>query len=215
MSVSGDKTDWDAVELDFRAGVLPLSAVAKKHDISVAQLKGKASKFMWERKPLNPLDVQKAHGIASSPSPAKFGMDSNLSTPDLTQSAILTAASILDLHRKDVRGLREASSKFSAALADLFTAMADPAALENDGAGFKLTLAQLGVLIGDDTPVDLLEKLSRVMVRLVAIERQAYGLDVMPNPDPGAEASDHKVQSQVNKLWEQIQTMQREKTVLH
>ena len=80
---------------------------------------------------------------------------------------------------------------------------------------FSQRLRALGVLMGDKSPSDLLEQLSRVMVRLVSIERQAYGLDVMPNPDPGAEASDQKVQSEVNKLWEQVQQIQKDKTVLH
>lgn len=208
-----DEIDWDGIELDYRAGVLPLSAVAAKHGVSVSKLKGKASKFLWERKPLDPFAMKQAHGVASSP--AKFGMDSVLSPPDLTQAAILTAASVIDVHRKDVKKLREMSNKFAEALADVFDILRDPANVGDAVNTYAAVITRLGGLIGEKSPADLLEQLSRVMVRLVAVERQAYGLDVMPNPDPGAEATDQKVQSQVNKLWEQIQTMQRDKTALH
>lgn len=207
-----DDTDWDAAELDYRAGVLPFTAIAVKHGITVAKLKSKAQKFGWERRALDPLAIKQAHGIASSPSPARFGMDSILSPPDLEQMAILSAATVLDIHRKDVAKLRGLSTKFTDALAEVFNILADPANLADDATALSAVMRKLGAINGDATPADLLEKLSRVMVRLVAIERQAFGLDVMPNPDPGAEATDQKVQSQVNALWAQITQIQKEKT---
>lgn len=207
--VDKKEADWDAIELDYRAGVLPLTAICKKHGVSMHVMRSTAEKFMWERKPLDPLKMQQAHGVASTaPTGAKFGMDSSLNEKDLNTAAILTAASVLDVHRKDVQQLREVSKKFSNALANLFAALSNeeqhPDMLAN-------SVAALGVLIGKDTPVDMLDKLSRVMVRLVTIERQAFGLDVMPNPDPGNDNGE-AARSEVAKLWDQIKTLQAEKT---
>lgn len=200
------EADWDAIELDYRAGILPATAIAKKHGVSQHTLRSHADKYFWERKPVDPLSIQNAHGIASTaPSAPKFGMDSVLVPEDLKLAAALTAASVLDVHRKDVKQLREAAGKFSDTLASLFSALdKEPLLLDS-------TISKLSILIGDDAPVDLLEKLSRVMVRLVTIERQAYGLDVLPNPDPGNDNGE-AARSEVTKLWDQIKELQAQKT---
>lgn len=203
------EADWDAIELDYRAGVLPLTAIGKKHGVSMHILRSTAEKFMWERKPLDPLKMQQAHGVASTaPTGAKFGMDSSLNEKDLSTAAILTAASVLDLHRKDVKQLRELSTKFSNALANLFTALAQQ---EDHPDMLESSAAALGILIGKDTPVDMLDKLSRVMVRLVTIERQAYGLDVISVENATGDNSE-AAKSEVSKLWEQIKDLQAQKT---
>lgn len=204
-----ETTDWDAIELDYRAGVLPISAIAKKHGVKASTLRSHADKYMWERKPIDPLNVKQAHGVASlAPSGPKFGMDSNLDPEALIAAAILTQADILTVHRKDVMSLRDSAKQFSNALANLFTAMAR---VEENPDMLDSVAKQLSMLIGDDTPVDLLEKLSRVMVRLVTIERQAYGLDVMPNPDLGDNTAD-AARSEVAKLWEQVKDLQAQKS---
>lgn len=200
-----DKIDHCALELDYRAGVLPVTAIANKFGVKTAYIRATAQKYGWERKPLDPLTVKAAHGMAASP--PVFGMDSNLSPPDLERAAIISAASIIATHRKDVARLREMSSKFSDHLISIFEAAAsgDPDKLSS-------VLQSLRILNGDKTPADLLEQLSRVMVRLVNIERQAYGLDVNPNPDPESPQAE-QVRSEVDKLWQQIQQIQKEKTV--
>ena len=208
-----DEVDFTAVELDYRAGVLPLSAICKKFGVSINVLKSTAAKYGWERKPLDPFLVQQAHGVASlSPAQPKFGMDSDLSAEDVTKSAVATAGVVLDTHRKDVKRLRELSTKFADALVDVFTILQDPKMLVDDATAFQAARSRIGVLIGDKTPTDLLESLSRVMVRLVQIERQSYGLDSLPvNPD--APTASDAVQTEVNRLWQQVQEMQKQKTV--
>lgn len=208
-----EEKDWDAIELDYRAGVLPPSAVAKKHGISTSQLKRQVDKYLWERKPLDPLALQQAHGVASlPPSPPKFAMDSNLDEKSVATMAVVTAARVIDIHRTDVRKLREITGKFTEVLAGLFDHFErlPPKDLIE---ALQVRTAMMGALIGDDTPADLLEKLSRVMTRLVTIERQAYGLDVMPLPDPNAEPAAQAVATQVNELWKQVQDLQIKKAL--
>lgn len=206
--------DWTAIELDWRAGVLPASAVAKKHGLGLSQLKSHAQKYGWERKPLDPFAVQRAHGVASTaPSRPKFSMDSDLSSPDVERAAVLQAAAVLDIHRTDVKKLREQATEFSAALGALFASLRNATSLEGV-VEMESAIKLMGVLNGDKSPADLLEQLSRVMVRLVQIERQAYGLDALPvNSESGA--ATEQVQSQVNKLWAEIQAVQKEKTAIH
>lgn len=201
--------DWDAIELDYRAGVLPMSAVARKHSISASQLKSHADKYLWERKPLDPFAIQQSHGIASlAPSLPKFGMDSNLDVKAVAQAQLLTAIGVIDIHRKDVKKLRDLSGR-----------MAEKLSLFMDGlegmchAELVDKLAPVMALLGKDTPVDMLEKLSRIMVRLTTIERQAYGLDSMPAPNPDDEPAAEAVKSQVNELWQQVQELQKAKTL--
>lgn len=207
-----DGIDWTALELDFRAGVLPVSAIAKKFGTSDHKIKARAEKYGWERKPLDPFAVQQAHGVSSTtPTGPKYSMDSDLSKGDVQRAAVLQAAAVLDIHRADVKKLRELSGKFTEALSALFVEFSSRPPVDAID-GLQRAMVLLGVLVGDKTPADLLEQLSRVMVRLVTIERQAYGLDVLPlDPNKSGEASE-QVQSQVNELWRQIQEVQKSKT---
>lgn len=208
-----DNVDWTSVELDYRSGVLPIGAVAKKHGVSYSVVKSYAEKYGWERQELDPLLLRKAHGVASSPSGPKMSMDSDLSKADVVQAAIISAAAVIDIHRKDVRKLRESADKFVALIGEVFS-VAHLASADDDVARQPLfdVLRRMAVLTGDAPPADLLERLSRVMVRLVQIERQAYGLDVTPvNPDVPSASSE--VQNQVEKLWKQVQEIQKDKTV--
>lgn len=203
------EADWDAIELDFRAGVMPLTVICKKHDITLSKLRSHADKYMWERKTVSPLNVQAAHGMASTaPTGPKFGMDSNLDEETLVKQAVFTAASVLDTHRKDVAQLRSSSRQFSDALANIFAGLANQ---ETTPDFLDAALMKISILCGEDTPIDVLEKLSRVMVRLVDVERKAYGLDVLPNPDPD-DKTDEAARAEINKLWEQVQTLQVTKT---
>jgi len=210
-----NELDWTAIELDYRAGVLPVSAIAKKFGTSYSRISDYAQKYGWERKPLDPFAVQQAHGVAStSPSGPKFSMDSDLRPEEVTKVAVLEAAAVLDIHRKDVRKLRETAEKFSSRLIELFAVLHMSAA--EDGTPekeiFRNLYKELSVLIGDRTPAELLEQLSRVMTRLVQIEREAYGLNVLPLDSSKANEAADQVANQVNELWAKVETLRKEKS---
>jgi hypothetical protein len=44
-----NQPDWDAVERDYRAGVLSLTEICKRHMINMSTLKGKAADRGWTR----------------------------------------------------------------------------------------------------------------------------------------------------------------------
>ena len=61
-----------------------------------------------------------------------------------------------------------------------------------------------------ESPADLLEKLSRVMVRSTEIERQAYGLKTF---NPETAATDAELQAELDKLTEEVEQIAREKAL--
>jgi len=192
--------DWTVIEQDYRAGVLSQSAICAKYNISIEQLKSKVSKYRWERVPLDPLAIQAAHGVISSPSPPKFGMDSHLNELDLRDMAVITAASVISIHRKDVYRLREVAARVSCSIVDFVDAV-------NSGDTESEMFKRACMIMGKDSPADMLVKLSNVMTKLVGIERQAFGLDILP-PDPAAGESTATIQTEMSNIWTKMKEIQ-------
>lgn len=58
--------DWGAVEKDYSAGVLPISAVAEKHGVSDSQLRVRAAHHEWPRHKSDQARVGKSRAVSAS-----------------------------------------------------------------------------------------------------------------------------------------------------
>lgn len=170
--------DWDAVELDYRTGILTIQTICKKYDITVGVLTNAASSRGWVQNILTPEDEATVLGLSEQETP-RFPIDSLFDNDTIKRQTLLTAGQMVRLHREDIRKMRMISSKMTEKLATF---------IETGDIG------QLFGLLGKtDSAADLLEKLSRIMVRTVELEREAYGLSSMTIvPDEEAENQVHK-----------------------
>jgi hypothetical protein len=186
--------DWDAIELDYRAGVLPLRDICKKHGVSMRQLQSTAAVRGWTRA-LREGEITEAEVMGAvtvyQPDPraeARFPQDSIYSEDDLRAAALLSAAAVVKTHRDDVRRLRESSAAFATVLEKFIR-------------GEPLTANEAITLTSEKTPTDLLEKLSRVMLRTVAIERQSYGLSALEAPEgEEGDSATRRVQDELDEI---------------
>lgn len=164
--------DWDAIELDYRAGIMTLNALCAKHGVSISRLNTVSTERGWVRlPPPRGTDVSSiaASGFFATP-PAD---DSNFSEEEIKRHQLLSCATVLSTHRRDIAKLRASSALLTERLQLVLY-------------GDEVRLPCLGAR---ESPADLLEKLSRVLVRCVALEREAYGLEAMQQ-NPGGETSD-------------------------
>ena len=117
---------------------------------------------------------------------------------DPEEQATLSAANIVAIHRKDVAKLRSIAGTLVERLGHLL-------------GGTPLPEGQM-CLGSRESPADLLEKLSRVMVRTTEIERQAYGLKTF---SPEAEATDAQLQEELDSLTDRLNDIAEQKASVH
>ncbi len=191
--------DWAAIRADYEAGLLPIATIAGKYGVEVIDIRINANKHGWVRRTI---DGEKFNNAVNNHISEVAGLPMlppesapALTNVELGERAVLTAAQVVSTHRKDIARLRNISS-----------VLVDRLGLVLEGK--EITLPCLG---GRESPADLLEKLSRVTLRVVEMERQAYGLDSF---DPNANEKDHaEFQSSMSNMWQRLVDATRQKTI--
>lgn len=156
-------TDWEAIEREYRAGVLSVREIAKGAGVSHTIINRRAKERGWVR------DVAALVKAAVSNKIVSEGV-SNLTAGDVEACASRSFGVILS-ERKDIAKLKKIASELLDELeADAQKTIADRMSIKERA--------------------DILERLSRIMVRLIQLERQAYGLDDTTKPPETIEAAD-------------------------
>ena len=153
--------DWEAIEREYRAGVLSLREIARAHAVSDTAIRKKAKAEGWER-----ALADKVREAVREKLVREDGSQFGSHPPRATDAAVVQAAAvrgfeIVTSHRRDLTQLhglkRVLMDRLSTVLAG---SIAD------------------GPCLGErESPGDLLEKLTRVTARLIPLERQAHNLD--------------------------------------
>lgn len=181
-----DRYDWEACRLDYESGVLNDASLAHKYGMTVGRLKVVARDYEWVRGPAP--TAEDIYG--KSPVPGRLGSSSPSSTfspEQIAANGIATVQSVLNTHRRDIARVRGLSSLLIDRLGLLLQ-------------GTEVTLPCMGAR---ESPADLVEKLSRVTVRVVQMERQAFGLDSMAqNPDGAGKPDDATVNAVMAEMEE-------------
>lgn len=173
--MSDERYDWDSIELDYRAGILSVNAICTKHGCSPSRLASVAQERGWTRLP--PPRAEELFPLASNGHFALPLPDESTFTPEeIKRHMLLSVATVTNTHKRDIAKLRGTSYLLAERLQLVLM-------------GEQVTLPCLG---GRESPADLLEKLSRVLVRCVQLERQAYNLEAM-SQNPGGDGSDTTV----------------------
>lgn len=161
------RTDWEAIEREYRAGQLSVREIAKKHGITEGAIRKKAKADNWARpladkvrKAVNEKLVRTDGTHAGTQAP-------RVSDKEIIEGAALRGFEVVQSHRRDIQQLTAISNVLATRLAAVLHK--DP--VEGPCLGSK------------ESPGDLLEKLTRVRARLIPLERQAYNLD-QPERDP-------------------------------
>lgn len=184
------KYDWEAVELEYKAGVLPLVSICLKHGMTIARLNIMARKMKWVRS--EPPTPEEVYGIAATGNLPREAQPNSWHPDDVRKTAIITAQTVINTHRSDISKLRGSTALLIERLGLILNGQT--IGKMNTG-GDPADAPSLPCLGARESPADLLEKLSRVMVRTVQMERQSYGLESMAqNPggdiaDPGADGA--------------------------
>lgn len=189
--------DWEAVERDYRAGVMSLREIGDCHGCTHTAVRNKAKELGWTRD-LNAKIKAKADALVSKAVVSAELSAERAASEQQTIDANAQAISQIRLaHRADIRAARELSLKMLAELQgvharpDLIEALQEALAGDPDEVDpderkrrvqqMKDALHRIASLPGQ---VSALKALSDTLKTLIELERKAWGLD---DADGGAD----------------------------
>jgi len=176
--------DWDQIELDYRAGVKSLRQIASEQNVSEGAIRKRSKRDEWLRDLSKKIQDKADDLVRKETVRSEVRTKTTISEKETIDANANVVASIRITHRKDISRARSISMK-------LFDELELMVGAENVN-----LLQQLGELLysPDDKGMDKLndlymkiislpnrvkaiKELSDTMKTLVALERQAYGLD--------------------------------------
>lgn len=183
-------TDWEAVEMLFRQGVLSLRAIATQHNCTEGAIRKRAKKEGWTRDLKAKVQAKAEELVRKAEVRTEVRKGASFQATERAQvevAAQLQANVVLE-HRQDIRRSR---TLFQRLMDELEAQVADPELFERlgeimDKSGEdeesgrtitdKLNEAYHKV-ISMSGRVDNARKLTETLERVVKMERQAFGLD--------------------------------------
>lgn len=153
--------DWEAVEREYRAGVVSVREIARKFEVSDTAIHKRAKAEGWERALASKVREAVREKLVRSDS-LQAGLQPGRATDaEIVDASASLITGIITSHRRDLTQLHGLKRILAERLSQVLH-------------GIKPD----GPCLGEkESPGDLLEKLSRVTSRLIPLERQAHNLD--------------------------------------
>lgn len=169
--------DWEAIERDYRAGILSVREISRRAAVSHTAVQKKADHLGWVRD-LAPRIRATARAKLASAAVLKEGSTTALGEDGARTVVEANAAlqvGVVDGHRNLLGRLRRITAKLIDGLERVLEGTAD----ENT----KL-------LLYGRSATDNVYLLARAMTRLVPLERQAFAIDAVPDEAPRTDDDD-------------------------
>jgi hypothetical protein len=177
----GKRTDWEAIERDYRAGLLSVREIAASQGVTHTAINKRAKRDGWERD-LKAKIQAKADALVSKREVSKEVSAERLATDRLVIEA--NAQRIADVrmsHRQDIARMRALVLQMLGELeretgnVDLYEELGDLLRAEDDRGSDKRNDIYRKV-ISSAGRIDSMKKLAETLKVLVAMEREAYGI---------------------------------------
>lgn len=153
--------DWEAIEVEYRAGQMSVIEIARQHGISHTAINKRAKANGWVRDLSAKVRQAAEAKLVSSEV-------SGINVRETVDAAARRVVEVVTSHRRDLAQLHGLKRILAARLA-----------------GHLNGETPEGPFMGDkESPADVLEKLARTTARLIPLERQAFSLDKDLPEDP-------------------------------
>lgn len=174
------KYDWEAIERDYRAGMLSIREISRKHDVPESSIRYQAKKYGWQRSLSG-----KVRERAQEKLLRKELRNPNANDDEVVEEAADTVTAVQLCHRKDIKDGRGFVELFYAHLREAAINRADiedqiyehTKASDPDGKDdIKARNAMLRA-VSLPSHVGCLRDLSVALKNLVPLERQAFNMN--------------------------------------
>lgn len=177
------KTDWEAVERDYRAGMLSLREIGKQQGVSEGMIRKKAKALRWERDLSERINEKVRNELVRN-----LGtQESELRTADprtereIIETAAATKVQVVREHRASIKRMNGIVLALLDELdaqtidPDLYAELGEMLRAEDDKGQDKRNDLYLKIISGAGR-IDGLKKLAETLKILVALERQAFSI---------------------------------------
>lgn len=188
------QTDWEAVERDYRAGLLSVREIGAAHGVSHTAINKRAKKYGWERDLKAKIKV-KADALVSRSEVSKEVSSKQAETErEIIESNATAIANVRMAHRGDIRRSRGLVNKLLDELegltdnAELFDSLGEMMHSPDENGYDKLNELYHKV-ISLPSRSKTMKDLADTLKTLVSLERQAYDLDAKQGGSEAEELS--------------------------
>ena len=148
--------DWELIEREYRAGVLSIREIAKQHGCSDAAIRKKAKQNGWERD----LSAKVAEKVRNEVVRKQVRTQDPLTEKEIVEQAAATQVEVVRSHQKRIKNTTDTVDK-------LLVTLSRSAANKNKEEADKALSRDSAVAVN----------LTNSLQRLIAMERQAFGMD--------------------------------------
>jgi len=178
--MAGKQTDWEALEVDYRAGIASIRELARQYDVSDTAIRKKAKADGWERDLTEKVHERVRAKLVRAEVRALNAREPVRTEAEIIEAAAETAVQVVQIHRRDVRNGRMICARLFAELQDTSDnreIIAESIDSETQDDQSPTRRNQMMKAISLPTRARAMLDLSAAMKNLVAVERQAFSLD--------------------------------------
>lgn len=164
------KTDWEAIERDYRAGQLTAREIARQHGVSHTAINKRAKAESWVQ------DLSKAVRQAAEAGLVSSEVSSG-NTREAVQAAAQRVVEVVRSHRKDIKFGRDLTERL---LSELDGTTSKVGEIEEIIAKETEPGPRRGAMmraVSLPSRAGVIKDLSQAMQRLITLERQAFSID--------------------------------------
>jgi hypothetical protein len=191
MTEAKKPPDWERIEAQYRTGIASLREIAKLHGITEAAIRKRAKRDEWPRD-LNARVQAKADELVRREEVRRLSTQSAVrsesSAHRVKEEIAIGAQALAEVklrHKSTIRRMREATDAMLAELEaetgnpELFRDLAEFLRSDEEGAqGKREAVYQRAISMA--SRIDGLKKLADTLKVLIALEREAYGIQPVP-----------------------------------
>lgn len=174
--------DWEAVERDYRAGVMTLRAIGEEYGVSHVAVKKRADKEGWARDLAAKIKAKADALVTKAAVTKEVTSERKLADQEVVEANAQLQADIILAHRSDIQRSRRVAMSLLDELEELtgnrelFAELGELLRSEDDKGQDRLNDLYMKI-VAMPGRVDSMKKLADTLKVLVTAEREAFGID--------------------------------------
>jgi hypothetical protein len=178
--------DWEAIERDYRAGVLSIREIAKQHAITDKAIRNKAKEREWQRDLTDKVNARVKNDLVRAEVRTLNADEKARTEREIVEGAAATVVQVVREHRKGIASGRQIVDLLMGQLVDVagqrdeFEEMIELETAQDKTAERR---AKLMKAVSIPSHASTVRDLSTAMKNLVCLERQAFNIKDESTPD--------------------------------
>lgn len=175
--------DWEAIEREYRAGILSLREIARLYEVSDTAIRKTAKAKLWERD----LTAKVQEKVRNELVRAEVRSDNVQTDREIVEQAAATVVQVVRSHRKGIAQGRDIVELLMTQLTDVAGRRSEfeeaiELECEDDDNGKRRTKLMKAISI--PAHAGTVRDLSTALKNLIVLERQAFSVDAGGSDDP-------------------------------